>query len=137
MKLCDSSVLVDIDRGGIDEKVEGLDAEGTHAISAVTVTELRLGLAIQYDRGTEAYQIARDGIDRLLARFQLHPISQPVATTAATIMADLRDGGQPIGDLHDIYIGATAIHRSLPVLTSNVTHFERMAGVEVVDWDSY
>ena len=33
MKICDTSVLVDIDRGGVDEKVATLDEAGRHAIN--------------------------------------------------------------------------------------------------------
>lgn len=44
MTVCDLSVLVDIDRGGIDDKVARLDREGPHVISAVSVTELQLGV---------------------------------------------------------------------------------------------
>ncbi len=43
MKLLDTSVVFDIDRGGIDEKVRKLDEEGRHLLSMVSVTELRLG----------------------------------------------------------------------------------------------
>ena len=137
MKLLDTSVVVDIDRGGIDEKVQTLDEQGRHAISMVTVTELRLGVELQYDRGTDAYQQAMDDLDRLLARFELYPISRPTATAAAEIIADLRDSEQRLDDLHDVYIGATARTQQVPVLTANVDHFERIENVQVVDWDAF
>lgn len=54
MKLLDTSVLVDIDRGGVDGKVRRLDDQGRHAVSMVSVTELQIGVNLQYDRGTEA-----------------------------------------------------------------------------------
>ena len=134
MKLLDTSVVVDIDRGGIDEKVQALDEQGRHAISMVTVSELRLGVELQYDRGTDAYRQATDDLDRLLARFEVCPISRPIATAAAGIIADLRDGGQRLDDLHDVYIGATARAQQLPILTANVDHFERIENVQVIDW---
>ncbi|KDS90847.1 twitching motility protein PilT [Halorubrum saccharovorum] len=137
MKLLDTSVVVDIDRGGVDEKVESLDEQGRHAISMVTVTELRLGVELQYDRGTDAYRQAMDDLDRLLARFDVFPISRPIATAAAEIIADLRGGGQRLDDLHDVYIGATARVQQLPVLTANVDHFERIENVSVVDWEQF
>ena len=37
MKLLDTSVVVDIDRGGIDRKVRKLDDQGRHLLSMVTV----------------------------------------------------------------------------------------------------
>jgi predicted nucleic acid-binding protein len=37
MNLLDTSVVVDIDRGGVEERVARLDDEGRHAISMVTL----------------------------------------------------------------------------------------------------
>ena len=137
MKLLDTSAVIDIDRGGVEERVQTLDEQGRHAISMVTVTELRLGVELQYDRGTDAHQQAMDDLDRLLARFEVYPVSRPVATAAAEIIADLRGSGQRLDNLHDVYIGATARAQQLPVLTANVDHFERIENVQVVDWDEF
>jgi tRNA(fMet)-specific endonuclease VapC len=137
MKLCDTSVLLDIDRGGTDDKVHKLDEQGRHAISIVSVTELRLGVNIQYDATGEVYQDAVDGLDRLLARFEIKPVSRAVATAAADIIATLRRRGEPLNDLHDVYIAATARTEQLPVLTGNVDHFGRIKGVEVEDWEAF
>ncbi len=136
MKLCDTSVLVDIDRGGVDHKVAMLDEEGRHGISMVTVTELRLGVELQYDRETAAYQDAIDDLDRLLSRFEILPISRPVATTAARIIAQLQQEGQPLNDLHDVYVAATALTQELPVVTANVDHFDRINALRVVGWNT-
>jgi len=137
MKLLDSTVLVDIDRGGIDRKVRVLDEEGRHAISMVSITELRLGVHLQYERGTRAHREAMVGIERLLARFEIVPISRRVATAAADIIATLKEDGAPLHDLHDVYIAATARTEQLPVLTGNVSHFERIDDLRVVDWSSF
>jgi tRNA(fMet)-specific endonuclease VapC len=137
MKLLDTSVVVDIDRGGIDRKVRKLDDQGRHAISMVTVTELRLGVNLQYDPGTDRHQRALDDLDRLVSRFEIKPISRPVATTAATIIATLTERGEPLNDLHDVYIGATARTQQLAVVTGNVDHFDRIEGVRVVDWTDF
>ena len=137
MKLCDTSVLVDIDRGGIDEKVHSLDQEGRHTISVVTVTELRLGIEYEYEPETTAYRGALNDLDRLIARFDVIPVSRPVAVAASRIMGTLRRNGQTLDDLHDCYIGATARTEELPVLTRNTDHFERMPSVEVVNWETY
>lgn len=137
MKLVDTSVVVDIDRGGVDQRVERLDNEGRHAISAVTLTELRLGVNKQYERGTGAHREAAEALDRLCARFELVGVTRPVALAAADIIADLQTGGERLDDLHDVYIAATARTEQLPVLTANVDHFERVDDVEVVDWSEY
>lgn len=137
MKLLDTSAVADIDRGGVDEKVRALDDEGRHAISMVTLTELRLGVELQYNRDTRGYQDAIDALDRLVSRFDVLPISRSVATAAGEIIADLRADGQRLDDLHDVYIGATARTEQLPVLTANVDHFARIDGIRVIDWDEF
>jgi tRNA(fMet)-specific endonuclease VapC len=137
MKLLDTTAVADIDRGGVDEKARALDDEGRHAISMVTVTELQLGVELQYDRDTQGYRDAIDPLDRLVSRFDVLPISRPVATAAAEIIADLRADRQRLDDLHDVYVGATARTEQLPVLTTNVDHFERIDGVRVVDWETF
>jgi|APHM01.1.fsa_nt_gi Predicted nucleic acid-binding protein, contains PIN domain len=134
MKLLDSSVLVDIDRGGVDDRVATLDDTGRHAISMVTVTELQLGVDMQYEPGTDPHQQAHDDIDRLLARFDIVPITRPIATKAATVIATLQQDGRQLDDLHDVYIAATALTQDIPVVTANVDHFERIDGLSVVDW---
>lgn len=137
MRLLDTSVVVDIDRGGIDDKVATLDDEGNHAISAVTLTELRLGVNKQYESGTEAHTEALDALNRLCARFDIQPITRPVAVAAADIIAALQRDGNALNDLHDVYIAATARTQQLSVLTGNVSHFERIDDVSVVDWHTY
>ena len=137
MKLLDTSVVVDIDRGGVDRRVARLDDEGRHAISVVTVSELRLGVNKLYEADTPAYDDAVEDLDRLLARFDIADITRPIATVAADIIATLRTQGAMPNDLHDVYIAATARTAQLPVLTANVDHFERIDDVRVVDWTSY
>jgi len=73
MNVLDTSVVVDIDRGGADRKVRKLDEQGRHLLSMVSATELRLGVELQYKQGTDAYATAIDQLDRLLARFDIHP----------------------------------------------------------------
>ncbi len=136
MKLCDTSVLVDIDRGGAGERVATLDDEGRHAISAVTVTELRLGVNKRYD-DAQRRRDALEDLERLLARFEIVEIDRAVATASADIIHELQHQGKPLHDLHDIYIGATALVEQLPVLTANLEHFERMSRVTAVDWTTY
>ncbi len=136
MKLCDTSVLVDIDRGGFADRVAKLDDEGRHAISTVTVTELRLGVNKRYQESAVRQEALAD-LERLLARFQIVDVKRAVATAAADIISSLQRRGDPLHDLHDVYIGATAMVEQLPVLTANVDHFERIDGITVVDWASF
>lgn len=137
MKLVDTSVIIDIDRGNAGDRVITLDDEGRHAISAVTLTELRLGVIKRYDQGTDARRDALKALDRLCARFELLPVDRPVSVAAADIIAALQQRGEPLDDLHDVYIAATAYTEQLPVLTTNVDDFDRIDGIDVVDWSAY
>lgn len=137
MKLVDTSVVVDIDRGGVEERVAKLDDEGPHAISVITLTELRLGVNLQYEEGTDQRAEAVDALDRLCARFDMVEVSRNVSVAAANIIAKLQNSGSPVDDLHDVYIAATAQTEQLPVLTANVDHFERIPELEVINWEEY
>lgn len=137
MKLVDTSVLVDIDRGDVDQRVEQLDDEGRHAISIVSVTELYLGVNKRYERTTDDYRNATEGLERLLSRFETIPLTRSIAIDAASVIAELLERGEPLHDLHDVYIGATARTQQLTVLTANVDHFERIDDVQVVDWNEF
>lgn len=132
-----TSVLVDIDRGGVKDRVAQLDEEGRHAISTVTLTELRLGVNERYERGTEAHEEAIEAPGRLCVRVELVAVSRPIAVAAADIIADLQATGERLDDLHDVYIAATARVEQLPVCTANVSHFERIDNVTVIDWTTY
>lgn len=134
--LVDTSVVVDVDRGAATERIARLDDAGRHAISVVTLTELRLGVNKRHDPGA-GRDDARSGLDRLLARFDVVGVDRAVGTAAADLIDELSRAGAPLHDLHDVYIGATARTEQLPVLTANVSHFERMDGVRVVDWTDY
>lgn len=137
MKLLDTSVLVDVDRGGVDERVARLDDQGRHTISIVSVTELRLGIEKQHGEDAERHAKATENLDRLLSRFEILPLTRSVAIGAAEIIADLQRRGESLHDLHDVYIGATARTERLTVLTANVDHFDRMDGVRVLDWNEF
>lgn len=137
MKVVDTSVAVDIDRGGVHDRVARLDDEGRHALSMVSLTELRLGVNKSYGRETDAHADAVEQLDRLLSRFDLVPVDRSVAAAAADIIDELRRNELPLDDLHAIYIAATARTEQLPVLTANVRHFDRIESIGVVDWTEY
>ena len=135
MDVAQSSNSVPVSYGVLLKATENWN--GRHLLSKVTVTELQLDVELQYEQGTTAYETAIDQLDRLLARFDIQPVSRSVATSAAELIATLRAQGQRLDDLHDIYIGATARTRQLPVITANVDDFERINGVQVIDWNEF
>lgn len=96
-----------------------------------------MGVERRYDRASDDYERAMEGLERLLARLQIIDVPRPVAITAARIITDFRDPGEPLHDLHDVYVAATASVEAIPVLTANVDHFERIEDVRVVDWTAF
>lgn len=114
-----------------------LDDQCRHAVSIASLTELRLGVEKQYGESAERRAKASEDLDRLLSRFEILPLTRSVAIGAAEIIADLRRRGEPLYDLHDVYIGATARTKRLTVLTANVDHFDRTDGVRVLDWNEF
>jgi predicted nucleic acid-binding protein len=58
------------------------------------------------------------------------PLNRPIMQRFARIRGDLRRRGELIGD-PDILIAATALHHNLTLVTRNVRHFERIAGLSL------
>ena len=132
MKVIDTSVLVDLDRRTQEEKVEKLDSEGRHVISCVSVTEMFHGL-----RKQKIYEEEHLEMNDFLSRFNVKPVDWKVAKEASGIIHHLREEGKSLHDLHDVYIGATALKEELPVLTLNESHFTRIDGLEAINWKDY
>ncbi|WP_290817616.1 type II toxin-antitoxin system VapC family toxin [Halovivax sp.] len=84
-----------------------LDDEGRHAVSVVTVTEVRRGVNERCEAEDDRRR-ASEALDRSLARFDVLAVSRPVAVAAAEVISSLERRGAPSHDLHDVYIGATA-----------------------------
>lgn len=136
MKLLDTSILIEIDRGD-KKKAKKLDDEGKHALNQVTITEMFTGIEYKYERNTETYKKAKEQLDRLLSRFKIIQIDRPISIEAAKIIANLKKTGKPVNDLHDIYIAATGVKRDLEVLTKNPEHFRNIEDLEVREWKEY
>ncbi len=136
MKLLDTSALIEIDRGA-EEKAKKLDDEGKHAINQVSATEMFAGIEYKYERNSGEYREAREQLERLLSRFEIMQIDRSISIQAAKIMADLREIGKPVHDLHDIYIAATGVKRDLEILTKNPDHFKNIEDLEVRNWEEY
>jgi len=97
--------------------------------SSITVAELYYGA---YRRRSGAEQlIAR--IDALLADATVFTFDTESARVYGDVRAQLERAGTPIGD-SDTRIAAIALANGLTVVTGNVRHFERVAGLEIENW---
>jgi tRNA(fMet)-specific endonuclease VapC len=63
------------------------------------------------------------------------PLTLEVIDIATDSYADLRRRGQPVDDI-DLLIAATAVAGDFVLVTQNSKHFERIAGLSVVDWSA-
>jgi predicted nucleic acid-binding protein len=68
--------------------------------------------------------------ERFLGPFYVLPSSNEVCWEYGRTFRHLQRNGQLIGG-NDLWIAATAIAYSMPVVTSNVEHFSRVPGLEV------
>lgn len=127
--ILDTSVLVDIDRGTDQEKIEKLEKEGPHSISSITKTELYTGANLRQ-------QTDQKGLEKLLSAFKEIPLEKEVAEKAGELIARKQKEDLSIG-LNDIYIAATAIKKDKKLLTRDTEDFQEIKELNVKNWNNY
>ncbi len=127
--LIDSSVIIEAQRGHLDlEAVAANARDALLAISAITASELLVGLHLMRDGGKKAR--AEAFVEAVLADLPLVPFDLLCARAHAAVSAELRRKGTMVG-AHDLLIAATAIARGFSVATCDERSFPRIPGVEV------
>lgn len=103
-------------------------APGEAGISAVTLAELRYGVAksAQPDKNGQA-------LDEFLLPLEIADFDEPAAGIYGAVRAGLESAGTPIGPL-DTQIGAHALSLGATLVTHNVREFLRIRGLTVIDW---
>ena len=100
------------------------------ATSSITVGELYYGAR----RLAAGGEILVDRIDStLLPNLAVVPFDVQAARHYGDLRADLERAGTPIGDA-DMRIAAIARANDLTVVTVNIRHFQRVAGLPVENW---
>ena len=69
-----------------------------------------------------------------LASVEVERLNQRDAATAALVRARLRRRGETIGPLHDGLIAGQALARDWTLVTANRREFDRIEGLNVIDW---
>ncbi len=72
--------------------------------------------------------------DSLCRQNEIIGLSDQIIVRAADIYADLYKQGLLILDA-DILIAATALENNLPLVTNNESHFNRVSGLQVLNWN--
>jgi len=103
-------------------------APGEAGISAVTLAELRYGVAKSSKRETNG-----QALDEFLLPLEVADFDEPAAEIYGAVRAALEKAGTPIGPL-DTQIGAHAISLGAALVSHNVREFRRIPGLTVVDW---
>jgi len=98
------------------------------SISIITYYEIVSGLK---------YKNAHKYLDSFLA-FAKHNNVLPLTTGSVTVAADtyanLRRKGQLIDDI-DILIAGIALSHDLVLVTNNLSHFQRIEGLQISNWN--
>ena len=123
--ILDTSVLVDLDRGRNIERVEKINDKWA-GISAATFMEVATG--------KHREEIPNEDFNLVEENLEVIPITNEIADRAGKIMAELLDRGEMIG-INDIYIAATALELEQSLLTADTEDFEKIEGLEVIDWE--
>lgn len=135
MKLLDTSVLIDIDRGGAEvlTNARKLDVEGTHGVSVVTQYEFYWGIFRRYEQGSTKYNEAMEKAELFFSRFKVLPVTSEMAIKAAEIGTTLISEGKEV-DMIDTFIAATAVLNQLTLVTANIDHFKNIDKLKIKKW---
>ncbi|SES88491.1 type II toxin-antitoxin system VapC family toxin [Hymenobacter actinosclerus] len=97
------------------------------SISIITHYEVLNGL---YYRDARRRLIV---FEKFTALHQILPLTLESVEISARIFADLRQTGRPIGHT-DTLIAGVAMANGMQLATNNTAHFERIEGLELVNW---
>lgn len=98
-------------------------------VSALTRMEVAYGLALNAVRARKLAPV----LEAFFSSITTLPFDEADAQAAAAIRAALKVKGQPIG-AYDVLIAGMGLARGLVVVTSNVSEFKRVSGLQVEDW---
>ena len=130
----DSSVVITAERKSLPvpqlvEAIQTAYGDIELSLSPVTVAELVHG--IYRAKTPEASQRRREYIDELVKLVPLHPITLQTAYLVGQIEGQEAAKGNVL-PFNDLLIAAAAIEQGYAVLTENLRHFEKIAGVQVL-----
>jgi tRNA(fMet)-specific endonuclease VapC len=128
--LLDTDIAIELLRGRNVHVAEQLASRSWDSIflSTVTVAELIFG-ALRSRKSEENVITCR----RFCSAFQLAELDREAAERSGIIRADLEERGERIG-AYDLLIAGIALARGHVLVTHNVRHFGRVAGLQIEDW---
>ena len=131
MKFIDTSFLIALLRKetAVKSLLKQLDKEGPHVTSTIVIHDLLVGAY-----GAKNPQKENEAREKAIQKLIVLNFDISAANQSAQIEAELRKEGKLIGGA-DILIAGTMKSRGIKtIVTHNVTHFERIKGIEVLSW---
>ncbi|MHA2497024.1 MAG: PIN domain-containing protein [Candidatus Hodarchaeales archaeon] len=133
MRIClDSDFLIALLRDFPDavKKAEELENEGTE-LTTTAMSALELYVGIMGVDGISGTRIEKT--EALINSLQILILDQWASRRSAGILNALAKLGKPIG-VKDSIVAGIAIENRVPLLTRNIKHFERVAGLTIITW---
>lgn len=98
-------------------------------LSSITVMEIEYGLRLNPEREKKIQPLWK----QLLNFIHVLPYSSQCAAASASIRADLKSRGMPIGP-YDLLIAGTSLAHKMIMVTSNSSEFSRIPEINIEDW---
>lgn len=126
--ILDTSFLLDLRYGDPDAVALARELDESprrQRVSIITVFELYTGIVQSNDSRREQERVLE-----VVETKDVVPVDWPVATKAGRLHGQLVNEGNRV-DVRDCLIAATALTVEEPVVTRNVSHFERFDGLTI------
>ncbi|MCF6263294.1 MAG: type II toxin-antitoxin system VapC family toxin [Xanthomonadales bacterium] len=128
----DTNVFINIENGRIElEALNRFSAYGDTFIAAITGAELYLGVHLA---SNDVNRVRREAfVESILGGVPSLPFNADIARVYSRIYSIFLKPRSKLGsNVHDLQIAATALAYGYPVLTSNVSDFKKIPGLEVL-----
>lgn len=127
--MLDTNIVSDLIRNpsGIVRDRIRMVGETSVCVSIIVAAEIRFGCAKK-----QSERLSRQA-EAILGVLPVLSLEKPVDQEYAMIRADLESRGQPIGP-NDMLIAAHAKALGLVFVTDNIDEFNRIPGLQIVNW---
>jgi tRNA(fMet)-specific endonuclease VapC len=127
----DSDIMIAFLRGEQDAKLKLQKLESGQPVTSTAINALELFVGIVAVEGISGKRV--EATREFLSTLTIVPLNTGAAERAAYILNTLKKLGTPIG-LKDSLIAGIVLENTLTLITRNVKHFERVAGLKLESW---
>ena len=129
----DSSVLINVERSGVDVSTSIAGREEEEAfLSVISASELLHGVHRAANPKVRAKRLAF--VEGILEALPVLMIDLATARSHSQLWAYLAQRGEMIG-VHDSWIAATCLAHGLRLATGNLREFARVPGLDIEEWE--